>query len=341
VIDAMPLELLARSAVGLLPVLVFLAVLLWLDSYKLVGLKKVLAIIGIGALVAAGCYGVNLALLGALPVDFGTYSRYVAPIVEEVLKAAVVVYLVRRHAIGFPVDAAIFGFAIGAGFAVIENVYYLGIFQDAHIAVWVVRGFGTAIMHGGATAIFAIVSHTLAEHRQRAGVAEFAPGLLAAILIHSLYNQFLFSPVYSLLGVLLVLPLVIFVVFQRSEHLLQRWLAVDFDADTQLLALLNSGGLQDSRLGRHLEFIRQHFPPEVVADMLCYLRLHVELSMRASAMLLMRESGLQPDPDPEVHAMVEEMRFLENSIGKTGQHALKPFLRLSSRDLWQLYLLGK
>jgi hypothetical protein len=29
------------------------------------------------------------------------------------------------------------------------------------------------------------------------------------------------------------------------------------------------------------------------------------------------------------------------SIGKTGQHALKPFLRLSSRDLWQLYMLGK
>lgn len=334
-------ELLARGAVGLLPVLAFLGVLLWIDSYKLVSLRKVLATIGAGALVAAGCYGVNLALLGALPVDFGTYSRFVAPVVEEALKAVLIVWLVRRHAIGFPVDAAIYGFAIGAGFAVIENIYYLGIFQDAHIAVWVVRGFGTAIMHGGATAIFAMVAHALAEHRQRQGPAEFLPGLLAAIVVHSLYNQFLFAPVYSTLGVLLLLPPVIFIVFERSEHMLQRWLAVDFDADTQLLALLNSGGLQDSRLGRHLEFVKQHFPPELVADMLCYLRLHVELSMRASAMLLMRESGLQPEPDPEVRAMVEEMRFLERSIGKTGQHALKPFLRLSSRDLWQLYMLGK
>lgn len=336
-----PLDLVLRGAMGLLPVLAFLATLLWLDSYKLVGIRSVAATMGAGALVAAGCYGVNLALMGALPVDFGTYSRFIAPLIEEALKGAIIVYLVRRNAIGFPVDAAVFGFAIGTGFAVVENIYYLGVFRDAHVAVWVVRGFGTAIMHGGATAIFAIIAHTLAEQRQRRGLVEFMPGLLAATVIHSLYNQFLFAPVYSTLGILLFLPPVMFFVFDRSERALQRWLAVDFDADTQLLALLNSGGLQDSRIGKHLDFIKQHYAPEVVADMLCYLRLNVELSMRASAMLLMRESGLQPEIDPEVRAMVEEMRYLEKSIGKTGQHAIKPFLQLSSRDLWQLYMLGK
>jgi protease PrsW len=334
-------ELTARALVALLPVLVFLGSLLWLDSYKLVGLRKVLATILAGTAIAAACYGINLALLGALPMDFSAYSRFVAPVVEESLKGLVIVYLVRRHAIGFPADAAIFGFAVGTGFAVVENLYYLAVFQDAHIAVWVVRGFGTAIMHGGTTAIFGIVAHTLAEQRQSQGFTEFLPGLLIATLIHSLYNQFLFAPVYSTLGIILLLPPAIWYAFQRSEHALQRWLAVDFDADTQLLELINSGAMEDSRLGRHLESIRQHFPGEVVADMLCYLRLHVELSMRASATLLLRESGIQPEVDPEVRAMVEEMRFLEKSIGRTGQHAMKPFLRLSSRDLWQLYLLGK
>jgi len=337
----MPIEVTLRASLGLLPVLAFLAALLWLDSYKLVRLRAVLATMGAGVLVAVGCYGVNLALLGALPVDFGTYSRFVAPLVEEALKGAIIVYLVRRHAIGFPVDAAIFGFAVGTGFAVIENLYYLGVFSESHVAVWVVRGFGTAIMHGGATAIFGIVAHTLAEQRQSQGLAEFLPGLLAAALIHSLYNQFLFAPIYSTLGILLLLPPVMYIVFQRSERVLQNWLAVDFDADTELLELLNSGGLQDSKLGRHLEFIKEHFPPATVADILCYMRLHVELSMRANAVLLMRESGLEPEVEPEVRAMVEEMRFLEKSIGITGQHAMKPFLRLSSRDLWQLYMLGK
>ena len=63
------------------------------------------------------------------------------------------------------VDAAIFGFAIGSGFALVENLYYLASRPDAHVAVQIIRGFGTAIMHGGATAIFAIVSVALAEKR--------------------------------------------------------------------------------------------------------------------------------------------------------------------------------
>jgi protease PrsW len=335
------MELGMRALLGLLPVIIFLATLLWLDSYKLVGARAVLATIAAGMLIAGACYGVNLALLGALPMDFGAYSRFVAPVVEESLKGLVLVYLVRRHKIGFPADAAIFGFAVGTGFAVIENLYYLAMFQESHIAVWAVRGFGTAIMHGGATAIFGIIAHTLSEQHEAQGLKEFLPGLLVATLVHSLYNQFLFAPVYSALGIVLLLPPIIYYVFQRSERTLQRWLAVDFDADTQLLELINSGAMEDSRLGRHLDSIRQHFPGEVVADMLCYLRLHVELSMRASATLLLRESGIQQEVDPEVRAMVEEMRFLEKSIGKTGQHAMKPFLRLSSRDLWQLYLLGK
>lgn len=337
----MTVELMLRAMLGLLPVIVFLSALLWLDSYKLVGLRTVLATILAGTLIAGACYGVNFILLGALPMDFGAYSRFIAPVVEESLKGLVLVYLVKQHRIGFPADAAILGFSVGTGFAVIENLYYLAMFQDAHIAVWAVRGFGTAIMHGGVTAIFGILAHTLTEQHQSQGLREFLPGLLVAVLIHSLYNQFLFAPVYSTQGVILLLPPVIYLVFRRSEQTLQRWLAVDFDADTQLLELINSGALEDSRLGRHLENIRQHFSGEVVADMLCYLRLHVELSMRASATLLMRESGIQQEVDPEVRAMVEEMRFLEKSIGKTGQHAMKPFLRLSSRDLWQLYLLGK
>jgi hypothetical protein len=37
--------------------------------------------------------------------------------------------------------------------------------------------------------------------------------------------------------------------------------------------------------------------------------------------------------------MLEELKYLEKSIGRTGQMAVKPFLRMSSRDLWQLYML--
>ena len=39
-------------------------------------------------------------------------------------------------------------------------------------------------------------------------------------------------------------------------------------------------------------------------------------------------------------AKLEEMKYLEASIGATGKLAIKPFLRMSRKDLWQFYMLS-
>jgi len=69
------------------------------------------------------------------------------------------------------------------------------------------------------------------------------------------------------------------------------------------------------------------------------LRLRAELGIKAKGILLMREAGFQADPDPSLQAKLEEVNYLEKSIGKTGMRALKPFVDKSSQDLWQLNLL--
>jgi len=333
------LDLVLRSLTGLLPVSLFLIVLVYLDSYKLVRLGTVLLAIAAGGLAAAASYFANDFGLEITGLGITAYSRYISPLVEEALKGIILVYLIRQHRIGFPVDAAIFGFAAGTGFAMIENLYYLGVMRDAHFAVWVVRGFGTAIMHGGATAIFGIVAHTLSEERQSTGPGVLLPGFMLAALTHSAFNHFLFAPMLSTVGILILLPPLLLFVFHKSELSLRRWLAVDFDADTELLELINSGDFSDSKIGRYLDSIREHFKPEVLFDMLCYLRLHTELSMRSTGMLMLRESGFEVEPDEEIRSMLQELRFLESSIGRTGRRAVRPFLRVSSRDMWQLFML--
>ena len=154
----MSLQAIANALVALSPVLVFLGALVYLDSFKLVSLGAVIGAIAVGGAAAGLSYSLNGQLLDLLRMEFVSYSRYASPWLEESLKAALLVYLIRSRRVGMLVDAAIYGFAIGSGFALVENFYYLATRPDAHIAVQVIRGFGTAIMHGGATAIFAIVS---------------------------------------------------------------------------------------------------------------------------------------------------------------------------------------
>jgi len=328
------------ALVGLLPVLGFLAVLLAIESYKLVRLSTVIAVVVAGAVVAGACYLANAWLIGRLELDLATYSRFVAPIVEEFLKAAVVGVLVHTARVGFLVDGAILGFAVGAGFAVVENLYYQQLVPDAGLGTWIVRGFGTAIMHGGATAIYTMATLALLE-RVRPRLLAFVPGFATAVVLHSAFNHVFLSPKLSTLAVVVVIPPLILVVFHRSQRAIADWLGSGFDSDAERLQLIQSGKLSDSPIGRYLATLKSRFAGPVVADLLCYLRLHTELAMRAKGLLLMRENGFDVPLDEETKAKFEEMRYLEKSIGRTGMLALQPVLPMSQKELWQLQMLGK
>lgn len=337
----MSAQALANAPVALLPVLLFLAALVYFDSFKLVSLRSVLLAIAVGGAAAGLSYFLNGFLLDRLRIEFVSYSRYVSPWLEEILKGAILVYLIRSRRIGMLVDAAIFGFAIGAGFSLVENLYYLASRPDAHVVVEIIRGFGTAIMHGGATAIFAIVSVALTERWPETRVTAFLPGLIAAAALHSAFNHLLAKPMLATLAILLALPPLMYLVFQRSEQSLRDWLDADLDSDIQLLELIDSEEFSESHAGRYLQSLREKFRGEVVADMLCYMRLHVELALRAKGVILMRESGLEAPIDDETRDKLKEMQYLERSIGSTGQLAMRPVLPMSSKDLWQIYMLGR
>lgn len=330
-----------KILVSLFPVFLFLTALIFLDSYKLVKLRSILTTILLGSIAAAVSLPINILILRMATFDFVFYPRYGAPIVEELLKVVYVVYLIRSKRIGFMVDAAIYGFAIGAGFAFVENTYFLRSISDSNLLLWIIRGFGTAVMHGGTTAIFAIISKTLSDRHSLDKVLVFLPGLAIAIVIHSFFNQFFFSPQVTTVIQLLALPLLVIIVFNQSEKSLRDWLEVGLDTDTHLLEMITTGNLSDTRVGRYLQSVRSKFPGEIVADMLCMLRIHVELSIRAKGILMMHKAGFQTTPDSEIKEKFDELKYLEKNIGKTGRLAIFPFLHTSSRDLWQLYMLGK
>lgn len=335
----MSYDILARAPVGLLPVVIFLGVLVYMDSYKLVRLHTVLWVIALGGAMAAASYFVNGFLIERSGFDFLKYSRYIAPLAEETLKGMVMVYLFRTSRIGFLVDAAIFGFAVGAGFAVVENFYYLYSGAGTNMGVWIVRGFGTAIMHGGVTALFGVLAQTLTERSMKLHLMYYLPGLLLACVLHSIFNHFPGSPILATIGTLVVLPAVFYLIFNRSARAMHAWLELDFDADTQLLELINSSAFHSSKIGIFLNDLRTKFAGPVVVDMLCYLRIYTELAVRAKGVLLMRENGLDVPVGERTREKFQELHYLEQSIGKTGILAMKPFLQMERKDLWQMNVL--
>ena len=330
-------------AVALVPVVAFLVALLLMDSFKLVSWRAVVAALLAGAMAAFCASALNLHLADTLRLPLLLLSRYVAPVTEEGLKALYVLYLIRRGRIGFLVDAAIVGFAVGTGFALIENLEYLRALNDPRLLLWMVRGFGTALLHGGTTAILATLAKALYDRRGGGPLAltSFAPALLLATALHSLFNHFLLPPVAATLLLLTLLPLLMIAVFERSERATRDWLGVGLDTDLDLLDAILKGTVLGTRVGAYLESLKGRLSGPVVADMLCLLRTQLELGIRAKGLLLAREAGLEIQVGDDARAGLQELRYLEGAIGRTGLLALKPILRRTSRDLWQVYLLER
>lgn len=336
--------ILVKALVAFAPVLILMAAFMWLDAFKLVSLRALALLLVGGGIVAIVSYAINGRFIDAMPIGFSPFSRFVSPPIEEVLKSALIFALFARNRIGFVIDAAIVGVAVGAGFSVVENLIYLGVFSQASVGVWVVRGFGTAVMHAGSSAMFAAVGQHLTQRymrieaqRHRFETLLFLPGLALAILAHSLFNQFAGQPVIAMVLTLFLVPLVLFLVFSRSEHGAHQWLLTDYESHQHMLDDIREGKLIDSPAGRFVLALSEQFPPGVGADMFRYIQVHTWLVAKAEEDLIELEEGRAETLGPEVRERLAELHALERRIGRTGLLALNPHLHFTRNDLWEIH----
>ncbi len=330
-----------NDILALVPIVIFLVDLQLMDSFKLVRPGAVVLAMCAGGLAALACVPLHDWLLTTAAIDRTAFSRYFAPLTEEALKASFLIVLIARRRVGFPVDAAVHGFAVGTGFALVENVIYLRALPHAPLLLWLVRGLGTAVLHGATMSIFAMISRTLADKYPERLWLVFWPGWIAAVVIHSAFNHVLVSPVAMTLALLVVLPALVLVVFRRSEQATREWVSTGLDLDVELLQLVRSDAFAYTRFGLYLQRLRTKFPGPIVADMFCLLRLELELSVQARARVLAQEAGLTMPVDGDLSACLAEIEYLHASIGTTGMLALKPLMVSSHRDRWHQYLLAQ
>ncbi|MDX9881001.1 MAG: PrsW family glutamic-type intramembrane protease [Prolixibacteraceae bacterium] len=325
-------------AFSILPALLFLAFLFLLDSFKLVLKKYLVFSVCWGAISAGIAYITNNFVLDILPLPFDIFSRYVAPGIEELIKSLFLFFVIFRKRAGFLIDAAIYGFAIGTGFALVENILYLQNNDSPNLLIWVIRGFGTALMHGGCTALLSVILIG-AKNRNGSFFANTAIAMAAAYIIHSAFNHFYIDPLFQTLGIIIVLPLIFILIFRRNEIQLQNWLEIEFSSEIELINMINKGQFLSTRAGQYLASLKSRFSGEVILDMYCYIRLYLELSIKAKRNLMLRENGFPAIQEQDIEEKLTELRELRKHIGKVGEITLSPLIRMNYRDLWKLNLL--
>ena len=325
---------------ALVPVFVLLAIFVWLDAFKLMRLREILGLLGLGGLAGLASYPVSGVFLDQLPIGFSIYSRFAAPWIEEAIKGAAIVLLFRFNRIGYKLDAVISGFAIGAGFSVIENIIYLTRFPDYGAGTWLVRGLGTAVMHGTTLAILAASAHEFAERENREAAGEFRfnllwfiPGYLAAVAIHMAFNQFPDRPLVAMMGAAILAPVALIGIFHFGTAEAERWLKADRAAHQAELDALRAGDWPSSPATARVEVLARRLGPDKVRR---YWELRAFLLVEAEETMMEEAGGDVVMDKAKIAAAFGELRVLERSLGPSSLAALKAVLPFSRNDVWEM-----
>ena len=328
---------------ALVPVLALLAIFTWLDAFKLMSFREILVLLILGGVAAIAVYPISGRLIDTLPIGFSNYSRYLAPWVEEAFKAAIVIMLFGFNRIGYKLDAVISGFAIGAGFSVVENIIYLTVYTNYGAGTWLVRGLGTAVMHGTTLAILAAIAHELAERETREAASDFnfgpwwfVPGFLIAVALHTAFNQFPDRPLLAMLGAAMFAPIALMAIFNFGTSEAQSWLVAERAEHKAQLEALRAGRWPESPSGERIAALGQRLGPEVTAGFRRYWELQAFLVGEAEETLLEEAAG-DAEYDPvALRSAFAERDALRRSLGPSTFAQLNHLLPFSRNDEWEL-----
>ena len=139
-------------AAALFPVVVYIALVYVLDNFALVSVKRLLALVLCGMVSALISFGL-FQLTGKVVPE--RVSDFLDPLVEELVKAVPLVYLAGRKKVAFFIDSVICGAAVGGGFSILENVFYLVMGEPLSMGTALFRGLEVALIHMGCSAVVA------------------------------------------------------------------------------------------------------------------------------------------------------------------------------------------
>ena len=330
-------------SLALVPVLLMTGAFVWLDIFKLVTVRETLGLLLLGGLAAIAAYPLSGIFLDTMPIGFNYYSRFVAPWIEEILKAFVILSLFFFNRIGLKLDAVIMGFAVGAGFSVVENLFYLTRFLDLSPSVWMVRGIGTAIMHGTTGAVMGAIAHRLTVRDMHHSARDyhfkpwrFIPGYLVAVAIHTLFNQFPSQPMLAMLGTALIAPMALMAILRFGTNEATEWLEEEREAHRALLATLYAGSFPDTPGWRKIAALAEREDGQTADRIREYVLVLTRLIVSEEDVLL-RQSHDTHRVETDGRKLFARLDEIKRELGPTTVHALTSLLPFSRSDYWEAW----
>ena len=309
-------------AIALLLPLGFLYLVRIQDLYGQGQFKHVLLSFGWGLVAFGLAYAANTFVVrtfGGALVGGTTLRVTVAPIVEEILKSLILIVLARRMT--YFVDGAIYGFAAGIGFSILENISYLSWETGSSAGVQALaRALSTCLMHGSASALVGIAIGRLRYGHGARRLLSVLLGWVVAIGLHIGFNRIVnFGSSMAVVGGTLGLGLggmVLIVVFIRwglAEE--KRWITETLGIGSGVthgeVALVQ----QYDRIDELLEPIVERFGQEKADQVEEFLLKQALLGIKRKTQTMSQDAAEQKELGQQIAALHQVMEAIRKKVG--------------------------
>jgi RsiW-degrading membrane proteinase PrsW (M82 family) len=319
--------------------LIFLYIIYTLDLYHTGAFRYVIICFLWGGLAFAGASVTNRFIY-----DHGWASRnniiqYVAPVVEETLKAVILLYLVRKPNFTYFVDGAIYGFASGIGFAIFENYQYILQNMGGGMGLAIGRVLSTNLIHASASALVGI-SLGLARFRRSAGhLVLLTTGLILAIVFHSIFNHLVIRITSGML--LLYAALIGFGGAGLIAFFMKRGLAEEKTWIEETLGVADRVTTGEARVVHRLENVdeilapfAERFGPEKATQIEEFLVIQARLGILRKTLEKLNDEKMLKGVELQMADLRVQMDKARRSVGAYGMLYLRHIFPEESSPLW-------
>ncbi|MBI3150790.1 MAG: PrsW family intramembrane metalloprotease [Chloroflexi bacterium] len=236
--------------------LAFLWFLRKFDLYQTGQFKLNLVTLGCGMIAYWFAAQINPAMVNAGWVTWDQVIRITAPILEEILKAIILISLVQRADFNYVVDGALYGFGAGIGFAIIENVEYVTGNPEIALTVAIARVFSTNLVHATASGL---IGTALAYRRGDSswrGWLAIAGGYVVSMGLHMIFNTMVSAGAFLVVAILFGLTgmALIWYVIKRGLTIQKEWVA-------EKLNMADRATKQETKVVSRIETIEEILSP--------------------------------------------------------------------------------
>ena len=317
--------------------IIFLAIVRWLDLYASGSLKGILVCFAWGIVAFWLAMQINTSVLQF--ISYSLLVTLVAPIIEEICKSLILVYYVRRSDFTYFVDGAIYGFAAGTCFAVLENLLYLGrAGEDLGAMIAVSRAFSTALMHGSASALVGIALGRLRFGRGASRFGSLFLGWIAAMGLHIGFNNVVNSTspftFWLALGIGLggVLLIAVFIFGGLAEE--RRWLGETLNLQMGVSSGESAVVQKLADLDILLEPIDKCFGKEKRQQVETFLKLQAQLGLKRKVQVLTPDPKLRAELNKQIIVLRQEIDTARRGLGIYCMSYVRSILPPATEPMW-------